>query len=246
MPMLVLELLAPQLRPDARLEHFELARLGDEIVSAGAQAVDHGSAIFARGQHHQRYVTEDGRSLDASTGFDAVQIRHQQIEQDAVDRLCGQHLERGCAGARGHDLVALGLQHSGKLVQVGGAVVDRQDTLRIEQAGGWRALGGGAAQHGRQTRHDQLDVFLTHESVGAGVERAQLCAVAFAGCQEHARRAAQSRVEADAPNQRGAVDARHHAVDQDCGRPDAGGEPKPFFARAGRSDRVVVGLQHAP
>ena len=76
----------------------------------------------------------DGRRLDAPAGLLAADAGHHEVEQDAVDRLHREQLERLLARAREHDVVALAAQLVGELVQVGRAVVDGEDPLRAEQA----------------------------------------------------------------------------------------------------------------
>ena len=57
-PVLVLELLAADLRAHARLEDLELARLGDVVVGPGAEALDHRRAVLERGEHDERDVAD--------------------------------------------------------------------------------------------------------------------------------------------------------------------------------------------
>ncbi len=104
--VLVLELLAPHLGAHARAQHVEVARLGDVVVGAGAEPADHRRAVLERGQHDERGVARRRRGLDAPAGLLAADARHQQIQQDAIDRLHRQQLERLLARARQHDVVA--------------------------------------------------------------------------------------------------------------------------------------------
>ena len=126
-PVLVLELLAPDLRADARLQHLELARLRDVVVGAGAEAVEHRAAILERRQHDQRNVAKARRRLDPLAGLLAAHARHQEVEQNAVDRLDREQVERLFAGVREDHVVALAAQRVGEVVQIGQAVVDGED-----------------------------------------------------------------------------------------------------------------------
>ena len=214
-PVLVLELLAPDLRAHARPQHVEVARLGDVVVGAGAETLDHRCAILDRGQHDDGNVAHARRGLDAPAGLLAADARHQQVEQNAVDRLDGEQLERLLAGAGENHLVAVRAQGVGELLQIGVAVVDREHLLRAEQArrrSGLAvvlpALRSMALSRARMT----LDVLvLAHEGVGAGIERAQLGAAVVRRGQQQAGQPAQRRVEPDAADDGGAVDAGQHA-----------------------------------
>ena len=96
----------------ASVEHLEVARLGDVVVGAGAEALDHRLAILERREHDERNVAHHGRLLDAPAGLLSAEAGHEQIEQDAVDRLHGEQLERLFARARQDDVVALAAQRA--------------------------------------------------------------------------------------------------------------------------------------
>jgi hypothetical protein len=85
--VLVLELLAPELRAHPRLQHFELAGFLDVVVGPGAETGEHGLPVFQRRQHDQRNVAHGRDQLDAAAGFLPAHAGHQQVEQDAVDGL---------------------------------------------------------------------------------------------------------------------------------------------------------------
>ena len=221
-PVLVLELLAPDLRQHAGAQQLEVARLGDVVVGAGAEALDHRLAILDRRQHHDRNVAHDRALLDAPAGLPAADARHQQVEQHAVDRLDREQLERFLARARQHHLVAVGAQRVGELLQIGLAVVDREDLLAALRGSRCRgsavcapALRSMALSRARMTAMSSS--LRTKASAPASSARTSAPRSSDAVSSRQGSRA-QRRVEPDAPDHRRAVDAGQFAVDDDRGR----------------------------
>ena len=187
-----------------------------------------------------------GRGLDAAAGLAPAQARHHEIEQHAVGRLRGQHLQRFLAGARLHDVVSFLAQNVGQRVQVARAVVDARIRLGASRLAASGPLVSRVAQQRGQTRQDHARiVVLAHERVGARVQRLQLGAAARVGRGQHqAGGRAQRQVAAHAPDHRGAVDAGHDPVDDDRARAVVRRQAQPLLAVLGR-DHLVVGRQRA-
>ncbi len=235
----VLELLAPNLREDARAQHFEFAGFGDVVVGAGAQPFEHGVAVVMRGQKDQRDVAHAGRGLDPDAGFLAAHARHDEVHQDAVDRLHREQIQRLLARARQRHFIAFGPQRRGELVEIGEAVVHGENLARSAEAGDRldRPVGE-PAHHRRQPRQDDVHVVvLAHEGVGPGLEGTELRPTLLRCRQQHAGQGPHRRIEAHAADQRRAVHVRHHAVDDHRIGPPVGDHRQPRLA--------VLGGQHA-
>ena len=71
---------------DARRQHLEMERLGDDVVGAGAKAVDRAAAVAAAGDQDDRRVLEHGVVADPPGQLDAADRRHAQLGQHQVDR----------------------------------------------------------------------------------------------------------------------------------------------------------------
>jgi len=143
---------------------------------------------------------------------------HEQVEQHTVDRLNREQLKRLLARARQRDLVALCAQRLGELLEIRLTVVDGENLLRSQQAGGAARsdLRAGAAQHRAQPRQDDRHgLALAREGIGAGIERANLGGAIFRASQKQTGHAAQGCIETDAPDHGCTIDARQHAVDDD-------------------------------
>ena len=91
-----------------------------------------------------------------------------------------------------------------------------------------------------------MSVLLADEGIGAGIERANLRAALFRAGEQQAGKAAQRRIEPDAANDRRAVDAGQHAVDDDGGRAQIGGKAQAVLAAAGDQHAVAGALRALP
>ena len=222
-PVLVLELLAADLGADPRLEHLELSRLGQVVVGAGGQPFQHGAAVVESGQQDQRDIAHAGRRLDALAGLLAAHARHDQVHQDAIDRLHGQKLQRLLAGVSERHVVAFVAQRRGQLLQEGEAVVDGQN-LAPDQAGHLfdRPLAR-SPQNGGDAGEDDLHVLvLAHERIGARIEGPQLGVAVVGAGEQQARDRPKRGVEAQAADERRSVHVGHDAIDDDQVRPPVG------------------------
>ena len=246
--ILVLELLAADLGADAGAQHLELARLGDVIVGAGAEAFQHRTAIVESREQDQRNVANTRRRLDAQARLGTADTGHHQIHENAVDRLHREEFDSLFAGTRQHHVVAFAAQRRCQFVQIGLAVVDRQNLARTDEADEF--LTGDARRvphHRRQPGEDDLHVlFLADEGIGAGIEGAQLCAAVVGGREQQAWRRPEGRVKAHAADQRCPIHVGHHAIDDDRVRPEVGDHGEPFIATGGGEHRIAGALQRLP
>ena len=252
-PRLVFELLAPDLGMNAGAYQVEIARLGDVIVGTRAETLDHRLAVFDRGEHHDRNVARIRRAFHPPARLATADPRHEQVEQNAIDLLNAEQFKGFLAGTRQHHLAAIRAQRAGQLLEVGFAVIDRENLLWSQQARG-AALGAGvlrpaagAAEHRVEAREYQRGILvLAHEGVGASFKRMNLGAAFFGSRKQQAREAAQRRVEADAPDHGRAVYSRQLAIDHDSRRPPVGGQPQAVFAGVGDDHPVGRLLQRRP
>ena len=91
---------------DARGEHFEMERLGDDIVGAGAESVDRARTIAAAGDQDDGRVLERGVVADPAGQLDPADRAHAQLAQHQVDR-GAKHFGGGIAGiVAGDDPIA--------------------------------------------------------------------------------------------------------------------------------------------
>src|SRR5690606_11749501 len=132
--VLVLEVATAQLGSEARLEDVEVGRFREVIVRARVDALDHGGGIVAGREHDQGDVAPLGGLLDGAARVLAREAGHDQVEEDAVDPLSRQELERFVSGARQEDVIALLPQLLSEALEENRAVVDGQKPLRDEGA----------------------------------------------------------------------------------------------------------------
>jgi hypothetical protein len=241
-------LLAPDLRAHPSAQDVELARLRDVVVGSHGEPIEHRRAIVHCGEHDERDVTHTRCRLDASTRLVAPDPGHQEIEQDAVDRLHREQLERLLARAREHDVVALAMQRGRERLQVRIAVVDREDLARAEQARGLATRRALRAPHRRgQAREQEVRVvLLAQERIGAGIERPELGAQIRLGGQQQTRDRAHRGVEAEAADDGPAVDTGQHEVHDHCIGTQARGDAQALFSARGLEHVVTPLLERTP
>jgi hypothetical protein len=113
--------------------------------------------------------------FDTAAGLVTSDAGHEQVEQNAVHLLDGEHLQRLLAGVSEDHVIPFAGECLRQQVKIGGAVIDGQDLLRPCQAGRrplFRRSSRGAQHGGHASQRDvQVFVFLD-ERVRAGVERA--------------------------------------------------------------------------
>ncbi len=134
-------------------------------------------------------------------------------------------------------------------MEVGGAVVDGEDALGSEQAGGVvHRRGRHRAQDVRDPREDYVEVLvLAHQGVRAGDESAEAPrAVVVGGREQYAWRLPEGLVEADPPDDGGPVHSRHVPVDQDGLREVVRVDVEHLDDARGAEHRVAGPLEGAP
>ena len=103
-------------------------RFDDEVDGAGAHRGHYVVDATMRGLHDHRHV--DRGLAQSGEHTETVQVRHHQIEDDAVDAPAvgtGKQGERGVAVIKRHRLVAEFLQHALKEPALHRIVVDDED-----------------------------------------------------------------------------------------------------------------------
>ncbi|MET4846215.1 hypothetical protein ABIF62_006710 [Bradyrhizobium japonicum] len=120
--------LQPRQRAHARDQHDVGDRLGEEIVGAGFQpAIAVGGAV-ERGDHHDGNVVRRRIGLETAADFKAVHVGHHHVEQDDVAFGAAGQRQRLGAVRGGHHVEIFGGQASFEEFDVGGNVIDNQDT----------------------------------------------------------------------------------------------------------------------
>ena len=244
--VLILELLAAELGAQPRLEHLEITRLGNVVVGPGSETLDHRLPFLQRGEHEQRNIPRHRRALDPAAGLRPAQPRHEQVEEDAVHRLPREHFDGFLARVGQDDLIPLSSEYRRQRVEVGDAVVDRENPLGPDQAGGGIGRRVGAAPHRRKARQHHLHVLrLANERIGPRIERADLRAPLVRCRQQDARDAAEGRVQADPADHGRAVDSGQHAVHEDRGGGMRAGHEQTVFPRPRGGHGVPGALERA-
>ena len=115
----------PKQRAQPGQQLVERERLDDVVVGARVEAGDPVGDLVARGQH------QDGQRVagpaKAPAGLEPVQPRHRDVEDDRVDAVAAQSVERLLAVAGQLDVVALQLEGTAERVPDGGLVVDDEN-----------------------------------------------------------------------------------------------------------------------
>src|ERR1041384_5362375 len=124
--------------------------------------------VISGEDHDERYVPQHRRRLDPATYLLASQARHLRVEEHAVDRLSGEHLEGHLAGMCDDDVVAIGAKCSCNLMAIDFTVVYHQDALRAQQRADLARGTIRAPQDCREARQDDFRIaFLADERVSA-------------------------------------------------------------------------------
>jgi hypothetical protein len=107
---LVGQLLDSQHRFDPGGEPSLVDRLGQIVVGARLEPRDHVLAVGLRGDQDDRRERQIGIGLELPAGFDAVDLRHHDVEQDKTWFDFGGARQRFFAVRRGEYLIARALQ----------------------------------------------------------------------------------------------------------------------------------------
>src|SRR6476661_2768966 len=113
--------------PDAAAELTDRERLGDVVVGAHLQAEHLVDLIVLRREHDDRHLAP---APHPAADLDAVELRQHDVQNDQVESLLGETVQRLAAVVRGNDLVALLSQGVGQKRLHGLLVVDEQDACR--------------------------------------------------------------------------------------------------------------------
>ncbi len=239
-----MRLLAADLGADVHTQALRDVRGLHVVVGAGGQAVQH--RVLLAG-HDQRDLADLRHLADLPARL--RDTREVEAEHDAVGGLLAEKLERVADTGAGDDVVRLGAQRVGPVLEDLADRADDEHLARPVQAPDRldRQLLGGLPQHRGQLRQDHRQVLLlADERVGAGVQHLHLGRVVVGGGHQQARGVAQRRVEADPADHRGAVDARHHAVHDHRVRPAVGRHPQALLAARRGDHGVPLRLQQLP
>jgi hypothetical protein len=140
------EALPGQRRRDPGLENRRVDRLGEVVRGAHLEAADDAVELVDAGDHDDRQVLQGGVRSERRQHLVAVHLRHDDVEEDHVDRRRGrvaEALER-FASVRGLDrLMADPPQQLREQLPVEGRVVDDEDSPGQGDAvaGGWGHAG---------------------------------------------------------------------------------------------------------
>ena len=99
--MLLLQLPAPELGPDAGRQNLKIASGAHVVVGTGGQRIDHQLLVVVRAQQEQGDVAKFGHRLDPAAELEAVvlrMVRPVDAQQDAVHGLDRQQFQRFGAG----------------------------------------------------------------------------------------------------------------------------------------------------
>ena len=119
--------LALQAGADPGAQQDRVERLGQVVLGARLDAADHAVGLLQARDHDHRDGVQALVRLEPLEHLEAVEIGHHQIEQDQVELLEREKLERAPAGLGAGHLVAVARQAAKQQVAVAGVVVDHQD-----------------------------------------------------------------------------------------------------------------------
>ena len=115
---------AAQERPDAAPELPDRERLRDVVVGAELEPEHLVELVVAGREHDDRHGALGAQAL---ADLEPVELREHDVEDDEVDGLLAEALERLLAVARRHDAEAVALERIGQKLLDGLLVVDEED-----------------------------------------------------------------------------------------------------------------------
>ena len=122
---------APQQRPQAREQLAQGEGLDQVVVGAGVEAGDAVVDRVARGEHQDRRAVAG--LAHAPAHLEAVDVRHRDVQDDGVDLLARDAVERLAAVLGERHVVALEGQRPLHRRAQGRLVIDHQDSHRRVQ-----------------------------------------------------------------------------------------------------------------
>src|SRR6266545_3734783 len=126
----VVQTLLRQAAVDSCAQEHGVERLGQVVGRAELDAAHHALDVLERRDHDHRNVAQLLVALDPRQSLVAVQLRHQDVEQDDVEGLGAKRLQRPAAVLDGGDAVALPLEVVRQDHAVDLVVVDDEDRCR--------------------------------------------------------------------------------------------------------------------
>jgi hypothetical protein len=133
-PGLVLGLVVQGLDPEHGLDPGDqrglVDRLGQVLLGAGLEALDHVDRVRLGGDQDDRHERQPGLALEPPADLDAVHLGHHNVEQDEIRMVFAGGRQGGLAVGRGQDVVALAGQAGAEDVQVRRVVVGDEDLGR--------------------------------------------------------------------------------------------------------------------
>src|SRR6185369_7171671 len=117
-------------------EQAPLRRLDEEVGCAGFIRARDRSVVVEAGQHQDRQRLEAGQRAQLAAHLEAVEPRHDGVEDDDVGQPVGQHAHRLLAARRLGDVEALVLERDRGQQQVDLVVVDEEDPRPFRQVVG--------------------------------------------------------------------------------------------------------------
>ena len=118
---------ALQAGADPRAQQDGIERLRQIVLGARLDAADHAVGLLQTGDHDHRDVVQTLVGLEALEHLEAVQVGHHEIEQNQIELLDLENLQRPAARIRSGHLVTVVAQAAEQQVAVAGIVVDHQD-----------------------------------------------------------------------------------------------------------------------
>jgi hypothetical protein len=124
---LFLQVANRQVRPDSGEHFFALERLVDEVNRAELEPSHFLASLGERGQENDRAIASARIRLQAGAGFEAVHVRHHDVEQDQVRRRPLRDGDRVLAAPGGEQPVAVALERLVEHLKIRRVVVDQQN-----------------------------------------------------------------------------------------------------------------------
>jgi hypothetical protein len=126
--------LEPEQIPDADAQFGAVHRLGQEVFSAGREALHAGGPVVEIGDHDDGDIPGRRVCLHLGHHLVAVKPRHHDVEQDQIGTIGGDHRECLFAAAGGRQHEALRREHHFEELPVVALVVDDQESRRTGDA----------------------------------------------------------------------------------------------------------------
>ena len=147
--------------------------LGEIVLGTGFDAAHYAVDLVERGNYDNRNVAGLLGRLQSAQYFVATHFRHDEIEQNKIEILSPNEVERGGAVGGGHDAVAFPRQPAGQHVAIGGIVVDDQYSARSNHL--LQRVADGQWLDSAQHLGDNLELLDATAAIAAGLLRSRQC-----------------------------------------------------------------------